>query len=139
MKWLENRWTTIKEAVGVRRFIFASVVLAVLGAIKWLVSRGSPWASQIPTWSVMIIVPLVLLLWWLLEYANRSRLQAIPALRIEHGDSAPFSVTEPSMSINPAVRTIRIKVTNTGQLNLDNCLVKLEEMTSGGRPCNVFV
>ncbi len=79
MDWIKERWRTASQAIGIRRFAIGSVVLGAVAILNWLAAEvAMSWLSGIPNRAVAVAVPLVLVAWWLLEYANKLRKEAEP-------------------------------------------------------------
>lgn len=126
MEWLRNIGATLAAASGPRRFIVGSVVTVVAVALAWLKSRMM-WAGAIPNWTVWVIVPLLLVLYWVLQYATRLRKEAEPRLRLEFEPGYPYEITEPFNANGQATRTFRVRVTNAGSTTLTDCIVYLQD------------
>lgn len=86
MDWIRERYAALLEAIGVRRFVLGSITLLAVGFVHWvsgrLAQRGMNWIADIPTWSIATIVVLILVGWWILEYAVRLQRQLAPKLQV---------------------------------------------------------
>src|SRR5260370_1971862 len=90
MVWVNQRATTILNAFTLRRVIALPIVIAVVTAVV----HGSAALSQfflqqegrmllgLPSWAYGLLAGLLLLLFFLLEYANRLRLELEPNLPV---------------------------------------------------------
>lgn len=115
----KDHWATIKEAVGIRRFIVGSTITAILAALQFL--SGVPymnWISSIPTYAIAAVAAAALLFWWLLDYATNLRKECEPKVRIY------LSVFLHPPEANKGLRTVRINVENISKCTLKNCSVR---------------
>lgn len=79
--WIQNRWLTIVGAVGVRRFAIDGVITIALAAIQYIMSSWMGWAMSAVTIGLVTAVLFVLLIsWWLLDYATKLRMEKEPAI-----------------------------------------------------------
>jgi hypothetical protein len=126
MQWLKSRWATLHEAVGFRRFLFGSTITAILGGLHFAESHGVTWLGGIPTWTVVALIVLAMLTWWLLQYANHLRVQAQPRLRVTFA-----GVTSTDDGVRQ-LRYVRVKVENISSMPVKNCRGHLVNVKIGG-------
>ncbi len=138
MGYFDDRWKVLGEAVGGRRFLIVSIVILVISILGLLSANGVSWLQAVPTWAVVVVVPLILVLKWVLDHAVKLAKEAEPSLGIGYEEQPPYVMTEPRDSAKPSWRYVRIKVTNTGRKNLGNCFVRLEDVKAGDRSINIF-
>jgi hypothetical protein len=138
MGYFGDRWKVLGEAVGGRRFLIVSIVILIISILGLLSANGVTWLKAVPTWAVVVVVPLLLVLKWVLDYAVTLVKDAEPVLDISYEERPPYVMTEPRDSASPSWRYVRIKVTNTGRKNLGNCFVRLEDVKAGDRSVNMF-
>jgi hypothetical protein len=83
MGWLNERITTILSALTLRRVIALPIIFAVVtGALRlWAVLPESRLLG-VPSWEVGLLALLVLLLCFVVEYANGLRLELQPKLKV---------------------------------------------------------
>ena len=136
MGWLKKRLQTLNAALGVKRFIIASVVTVVLALLEWANENFQVnWLPDIPAWTVIVGVPLILITWWVFEYAHKLKQRLEPRLSVTFDPKIPhYMTTEPKHSRELAVRTFRIQVENTGGENIRGCSVKLEKLLDRNEP-----
>jgi hypothetical protein len=92
MKWIRERYEVIKEAAGIRWYVFGLLVTIAVVRIdniyKWFIKsfniqlEGDPMMFGFPSWILGFSVALLFLFWWVLEYAVELRRQ-IKVSRLE--------------------------------------------------------
>jgi hypothetical protein len=77
MGWIRERWAAFSAAAGPRRFIIGAVISVIIGISdhlwSWLGNTSMAKLLGIPSWAVAIIVALLLISYWLLEYLVQLR------------------------------------------------------------------
>jgi hypothetical protein len=131
--------STLKEAVGMRRFIVGSVATAAIAALQWVSGvPGMSWVSNIPNYAVAIAVAALLLFWWLLSYATQLRKQREPKIKVfldeKHGGVKLYPSIPPS-------KWIQVTVHSTTDAPLIDCearLVNVERRNDDGSVENLL-
>ena len=122
----------LSRAVGIKRFVVGSaisVAISLYGLLReWLESNNSLVLPNLPTWQLAVVVFLVLLGWWLLGRIVELEKEIEPQLEILFEPKTPFVITEPMNAQGHAIRQFRVKVANNSIRNIENCLVKLEDI-----------
>src|SRR5207247_688980 len=137
---------TLKNAIGVRRFIIGSLSLAVLTFVVWITGmlekRGINILTDIQPWIIAAFVILLVIAYWILEYATKLRRQLTPKL------SATFNPQGGSIVMTPVKQQkdgrvtdewnavyIRGLVTAESEIAVANCtpfLVSVRKKASTG-------
>ncbi len=88
--WYTDRWATLKEAAGFRRYLIGGIVATVLAIVGAFAGQsGMSWLLGIPGWTVVIITLLAATALWLLNYATVLRKEKEPKL------SCAFDMDDP--------------------------------------------
>lgn len=99
MRWIKERQDVLQAGIGPRRYVYASIFLAVIAISKWLVGQarehGITALADIPVWTVGVIVLLIATAYWLLEYAVHLRRQLAPKLSLSFNPERGSIVTTP--------------------------------------------
>jgi hypothetical protein len=146
---LKHHWTTIKEAVGPRRFIIGSAITAALAALQLL--SGVPhmgWISSIPNYAIAVAVAALLFLWWLLDYAASLREQREPKIKVfldKKHDGVKLYPSKIHMRSGPPIdglsKWIQVTVCSETDAPLIDCearLVGVERIESKGENQNLL-
>jgi hypothetical protein len=85
MGWFGDRISAFSDGIGPRRFALGAVLVAVTTAVKYAASRwlGPGMSLDFPPWMAGALVLLLLIAWWMLEYAVRLRRQLRGAVNLE--------------------------------------------------------
>ena len=83
MGWLQNRIATLLEALTLKRVIALPLVIAFITALVRLApviarAEGTPMFLGVPAWAWGVIGGLILLVYFLIEYGTRKRLELLP-------------------------------------------------------------
>jgi len=83
MGWLKNRFETLVDALTLKRVIALPLIIAVITALVRLApviarAEGAPLFLAVPAWTWGLTGGLILLVYFLLEYATRKRLELQP-------------------------------------------------------------
>jgi hypothetical protein len=77
VRWVIERWATIKAAVADKRHAIDGIVGLGIALLDWAARSLDWWPLRaIPHWFVWAFIVACLLVWWLLNYANKLRVQA---------------------------------------------------------------
>ena len=136
--WFKERWETIGEAAGVRKYVLGAIIATVFGALDWI----ERWAQELlarwfvletrpedvgmvfgfPSWIIGVTVAFALLWWWTLEYAVRLRRRLNPSIVVTFTEAAPWvrpspanthSRDDPQRIVSTDSIFVRFKVENT--------------------------
>ncbi|MEW5943117.1 MAG: hypothetical protein AB1710_04590 [Pseudomonadota bacterium] len=125
-------WRAFTHAVGLRRFFVGSLISVLISLYnflrKWLEQKGFLVLPDLPAWQLGIVFFGVLLLWWLIGRIVELEIEIEPQLEITFEPGSPYVITEPMNTQGHATRLFRVKVENKSVRNLENCLVKLEDI-----------
>ncbi len=119
-----------QSAIGIRRFVLASVIGAIITAYGAVRAR-IPELPDLPSWQLGLFVFLVIISWWFLARVADLEESLKPRLEIRYLDQHPFQTSDPyraSESEGPSTRLLRVEVRNGGATSLQGCLVKLDEL-----------
>lgn len=79
MEGIKRRFSIIRVALGSRRYLLAPVFGSIAGFFSWLADEfnkaGMNALVGFPPWAVATIVMLLMIAWWLLEYAEKLQTQ----------------------------------------------------------------
>jgi hypothetical protein len=88
MGWVKDRLSAFADGVGAKRFVLGAVFGFIVGAVDhiraWIQGAGVTQSVGVPSWIFGLLVIVVLIAWWLLEYAVRLRRQLRGALDLEN-------------------------------------------------------
>jgi hypothetical protein len=83
LRMFRSLWTTFPEGIGYRRFAISGVVGIIIAGFYFLAERFTITSLlAIPHWAVGSIVVLGLLLFWMLQYADRVRRELEPKIEL---------------------------------------------------------
>lgn len=119
-----------QSAIGIRRFVVASVIGAVISAYG-AIREFFPRLPELPSWQLGVFVFLVIIAWWFLVRVAELEESIVPRLEIRYLDQHPFQTTDPyrsSGSEGASTRLFRVEVRNIGATSLEGCLVKLDDL-----------
>lgn len=129
---MKDYFRAISHAVGLRRFVIGStisVAIYLYGFLRaWLEQKGFLVLPDLPAWQLAVVVFVVLLVWWLVGRIVELEKEIEPQLEIKFEPASPYVITEPMNTQGHATRLFRVEVENKSIRNLDNCLVKLENI-----------
>lgn len=126
------------HAIGIRRFVVGSTVSLIVSLYghlrQWLGSVNLWVPPDVESWKLALFTFLVFLGWWLLGRIVELEKEIEPQLDIVFRPESPFVITEPMNKQGHAIRLVRIQVINKSVRNLENCLVKLENIRRLDKP-----
>jgi len=154
MGWLKNRFETLVDALTLRRVIALPLVIAVITALVRLApaiarAEGTPMLLGVPAWAWGLIGGLVLLVYFLIEYATRKRLELQP--RFDVGFPAGLGIVaaiarEPTVSNGRVdhgppfgTRYVRIQVDNLSATTIKDCVAGITKLEKRGKDTANFV
>lgn len=104
MGWLRDRYHTLAEAAGVRKYVIGVIIATILGAVDWLEEQGRDLFARwfhlasapedidmvfgFPSWIVGFTVLFFLLFLWMLEYATKLRLRLKPKFSVSYSNES---------------------------------------------------
>ncbi len=123
---------TLFKAIGLRRFVIATVVTTVLASYEWLRNHfpGLPF-PQIPAWVLASLTALTLINWWTLGYATELDIAAKPKMRIRFDPTFTEMRAAPNNS-NKNIRAYWVRLENASTTEVQNCKVNIESITRDG-------
>jgi hypothetical protein len=149
MSWIGDRKDTLLDAFTLRRVIAVPILVATVTAVI----HGSAALSKIfahgdgntllgaPSWYWGIIAGILLIFWFLLEHANRLRLELKPKLKVSFNPDVEGIVRTPTVILLPNNQRIddlatyvRITLTCLSGVTVKNCaafLTKIEKKLPG--------
>jgi hypothetical protein len=134
----------VNNALGIRRYVILSFAFGIGAAYNFFTSLiNAKFGYALPEFGGLInvsLIVLVILVFFLVTHISSIERKLEPKLLFEFENQEPFVFTTTQTSNGHPFRVIRVKLVNSSAVSLDNCLVKLEEMTNeSGRSCNIFV
>jgi len=129
---LNAYFRALSHAVGLRRFVVGAAISAVIWFYsflrEWLITRDFFVLPDLPAWQLAVVVFVALLVWWLIGRIVELEKEIEPQLEITFEAKSPYVITEPMNATGHATRLYRVRVVNKCVRNLENCLVKLEDI-----------
>jgi hypothetical protein len=109
MDWLSQRARTILDAFTLRRVVAIPIVIAVITAVvhgsaalsQFILHHEGQMLFGVPSWMYGLLAGLLLLLYFIVEYATRLRLQLEPKLRLSFDPSGGCLVDSPIQHFAP--------------------------------------
>lgn len=117
MSWATERKAVISEAMGPRRFIAIGLVIAIFRGVQWVAdearAHGISGIVGYPLWLVGTLVGVLMLAWWLLEYAVRLHRRLTPTFSLMFNPSGGGLVLSPvkkHLAVHSGGQLIRTEV-----------------------------
>src|SRR5262249_2058124 len=87
MGWLKNRFETLVDALTLKRVIALPLIIAVITALVRLApvigrAEGAPLFLAVPAWTWGLTGGLILIVFFLLDYVTRNRLDLQPRVAV---------------------------------------------------------
>lgn len=120
---------TLVAAAGHRRYLLFPVTSTVVGTIG---SAAGYWGLQLTGWAAVlplvvgIVVAFGVVVWWLLSYATKLRLEAEPKIRLTFSSEEYPHVQVLVDSNGAQFRCYSAKIENVGQKTLSVCKAEIE-------------
>lgn len=131
MDWIKQRWATLKEAVGNKRFAIDGIVAFVPNAILVLLAHlGVGLIPRSTAWSISVATLFALLFWWILDYATKLRNEMQPKFEV-----SPEVVTSTRKGTNEKFTWARFRIKQSSFGNVEKCairLTKIEKLNDDG-------
>src|SRR5262249_23772477 len=100
MDWFRHRYATGIEALTVRRALVVGSIFAVstfvVGLIPKLSWEGQPMFLNVPALAWGVIAALLMLVYFLFEYAHRKRMETVPNARLSFNQDTGGIVQSPT-------------------------------------------
>jgi hypothetical protein len=120
MGWLTDKWITLHQALGVRRFAISGIEGLGAAGVDYLARHWDDYPFRnVPKLAIWILILAGLLLWWLLDYATKLRKDREPKIEL----------------VGLAVRNelnnqyVRVLVANKSAATIDGLKAKLADIS----------
>ena len=104
MGWLEDRTTSVNNALGPKRYMLVPLIGAIVVFVDWAAARlaeaGVSKLTGVPSWAIGLFVALFMVAWWLLEYSVKLRRQ-ISGTRVDLSELREEGVKIRNKGIEP--------------------------------------
>ena len=141
MAWISDRWITLKEAAGHRRYLLGAIGVTALAALDWVTGfQLMSWLTGTPPLAVFLIVAFGAFGIWLLNYATDLRKDRDPKIEILeigiHNDNGEQYVRVRIHNASSAAIT-RLKARLENISDEVGALVRGEELDRDGSYCHL--